>query len=346
MNVRAVVLNWNSRRQTERCLDRLLASDGVELDVLVVDNGSDPAEAHALRQRLGEARVLRLDENRGYAGGMNAGMDFWLEQGDVGDVGDRRASGAPRAARRAHPPLPHVPHSPTPDVLHSPTPGKSPILLVTPDAELAPDAVALLLAELLRTPDAGIAGPAMYFAREPEPWVYEGGRVDARAGRAALLPGRADGEPRDVDYVDGCCMLIRAEVVEAGLRFDDDYFAYYEEMDFCRQAAAAGWRIRIVPAAEVDHPKDFADRPPHYFYYMARNRYRFWARNGGIPFLRVAVGLAAENARNWAMVPRALIDGSRGDWRTRLRFARLHTGGAVRGTRDYLAGRTGPMFGP
>jgi N-acetylglucosaminyl-diphospho-decaprenol L-rhamnosyltransferase len=79
--VRVVLLNWNDREQTERCLAAVAASEGVTPDVLVVDNGSAADDAGHFRARLGADRVLALPNNRGYAGGMNAGLAFWRERG-------------------------------------------------------------------------------------------------------------------------------------------------------------------------------------------------------------------------------------------------------------------------
>jgi GT2 family glycosyltransferase len=305
--VRAVVLNWNDAEQTERCVERLLASRGARVEVVVVDNGSRGDDADRLGQwlqpRPGANRVLALPENRGYAGGMNAGLEHWLAEG-----------------------------------------GSQPILVVTPDAAVAPDTVRVLAEELERTPDAGVVGPVMYHDRGHPPWLGAGGRIDPRRARAALLPQVPSPAPYDADYVDGCCMLVRTAALQDGVRFDQDYFAYFEEMDFCLRLAASGWRTRVVPAAEVDHPKVLARHPAHYFYYMARNRYLFWRRNGAVPFPRVAAHLLLDNLRNWAMVPRAALDRSHpADWRTRLRFAILHTRGALQGTRDHLRGRYGRM---
>jgi GT2 family glycosyltransferase len=301
--VRAVVLNWNDVARTEQCLNRLLASEGVEVDTLVVDNASAGDDVHRLRERLGAGRVLQLPENRGYAGGMDAGLDFWLAEG-----------------------------------------GEDPILLVTPDAAVAPDAVRLLLDEMDREPGVGVAGPVMYYGREPGAKVHAGGRVEPRRVRAGLV-ARTSGAPVvDADYVDGCCMLVRPAAIPRGVRFDPDYFLYFEEIDFCERVLESGWRVSVVQEAEVDHPKRIGGQPPHFFYYMARNRYRFWKKNHGIGFPCVAVQLAGETFRAWASAARAaVVPARRVELRDRMRDAKLHTRGVVQGTRDHLAGRAGRM---
>jgi N-acetylglucosaminyl-diphospho-decaprenol L-rhamnosyltransferase len=301
--VRAVVLNWNMRERTDRCLDALLASRGVEVDVVVVDNGSAGDDARHFRRRLGPDRVLGLPENIGYAGGMNAGIAFWRRPGEP-----------------------------------------TPVLILTPDATVTPDTVRLLADELEATPDAGVVGPLVAYNRELG-LTGAGGMVDPR--RAAVRPVRmpVDRRPYDTHWIDGCCMLLRTEALEAVLPpFDPAYFMYFEETEFCGRARQAGWRVRVVPAAVVDHPKQVGGQAPWYYYYAARNRYRFWRRNHGVRFPRVAAALLAETARSWASVARAaLVSARRPELGLRFRDARLQTRGAVQGTRDYLAGRTGRM---
>lgn len=303
VTVAVVLLTWNSREEAERCLERVRASEGVDADVLLVDNGSTADDAAYFRGLLGEERVIGLGENRGYAGGMNAGLEFWRRQ-----------------------------------------PGDAPVLIVTPDAELGPDVLAKLVAELDRTPDSGIVGPVVVYSRETGR-LAAGGRVDAARARAPLLPGPLAEAPYDADWIDGCCMLVRRAVVrEIGEGFDERFFIYFEETDFCGRVRAAGWRVRVVPDAVVDHPKSPGTLPPYYFYYMVRNSYLFWAKNFGTSALRVGAHVAVATLRSWGAVARSLLPGrEREEWRRRLRDARLQARAAVLGTRDHLRRRYGPM---
>jgi GT2 family glycosyltransferase len=301
--IRAVLLNWNSREQAYRCLERLRASAGVTVDTLVVDNGSAGDDADWFRERVDEDRVLALAENTGYAGGMNAGIRYWLEQG-----------------------------------------GSQPILIITPDAGVNDHTLRLLHDQLDSAPDIGIVGPAMFYARGLKPWVSAGGVVEPDHTRVRLLPVDTQTEPGDVDYVDGCCMLCRPLALADVVGFDPGYFIYYEEIDLCGRVRDAGWRVRVVPAAEVDHPKDVGRHPPYYFYYMTRNRFRFWKKNYDVGFTPVAGRLVVETARSWASALRAIVVPSRRpDWRGAMRDARLQTRALVHGTRDHLADRYGRM---
>lgn len=299
--IRVVLLNWNERKQAEHCLDRLHASESVDLDVLVVDNGSTGDDVERFRERIGADRVVALPENTGYAGGMNAGLRFWRSR-----------------------------------------PAPKPILLITPDASVATDTLRRLAAELEAQPDVGIVGPLVIHSSADGGRLSAGGWIDPRRVSARFLDEPLADRPYPVDWIDGCCMLIRPSVLDSVEPFDDRYFIYYEETDLCARVVRAGWQIRVVPAAAVHHPKAPGTLPSYYFYYMVRNRYLFWRKNFGIRAPRVAAVVAGLTVRAWASVAKSLaLPGRRRDWRARLRDARLQLRAARVGTLDHLNARYG-----
>ncbi|HEY6544385.1 MAG TPA: glycosyltransferase, partial [Dokdonella sp.] len=68
-----ILLAWNRWPMTRRCLDSLLATRPYAAEVIVVDNGSEPDPRASLESTFPGVTVLRLDRNRGFAGGCNAG---------------------------------------------------------------------------------------------------------------------------------------------------------------------------------------------------------------------------------------------------------------------------------
>lgn len=71
--VSVVIVTWNGRRHLAPCLDSLAAQQGVTLEVILVDNGSDDDSVAFVQQAYPWVRVLALPDNRGFAGGNNAG---------------------------------------------------------------------------------------------------------------------------------------------------------------------------------------------------------------------------------------------------------------------------------
>jgi GT2 family glycosyltransferase len=83
----------------------------------------------------------------------------------------------------------------------------------------------------------------------------------ARRKYHALPPGWR----RRVPWVTGCCLLVRADCFREVGGLDDDFFLYYEDVDFCRRASAAGWSVWYDPAVTVTHHNPLHTRavPPH-----------------------------------------------------------------------------------
>jgi GT2 family glycosyltransferase len=68
-----IVVNWNGRQFLQACLDAVASQRGVEFETVVVDNGSTDGSAAFVRDRFPSVRLLELGDNRGFAGGNNAG---------------------------------------------------------------------------------------------------------------------------------------------------------------------------------------------------------------------------------------------------------------------------------
>lgn len=86
-------------------------------------------------------------------------------------------------------------------------------------------------------------------------------------GRARTAP--ADGVP--VDFASGAAMLVKREVFEAVGLFRDEYFLYYDDMEFCWRARLAGFNVGLAAASICRHQYDFHDRLRMLFYFQ-RNR--------------------------------------------------------------------------
>lgn len=61
------------------------------------------------------------------------------------------------------------------------------------------------------------------------------------------------GSPTAVDWVSGACMMIRSSVLQQVGMFDETFFLYFEEVDFCRRVRAVGHQVYVVPEACVEH---------------------------------------------------------------------------------------------
>jgi GT2 family glycosyltransferase len=66
---------------------------------------------------------------------------------------------------------------------------------------------------------------------------------------------------QNVPWVTGCCLLVRRECWQALGGFDEDFFLYYEDVDLCRRACAAGWSVWYEPGVRVTHFRPLHNRP-------------------------------------------------------------------------------------
>ena len=138
-------------------------------------------------------------------------------------------------------------------------------LLLNPDAEVQPGALAMLLAVLRANPRVAAVGPRL---------VYPDGRYQHSAFRLPDLaqaffgffewvpldsgwngryPPRDGGRPRAVEHLLGACLLIRRTALDEIGLLDEAFFMYFEETDWCARALRAGWRLWQVPTAVVQH---------------------------------------------------------------------------------------------
>jgi N-acetylglucosaminyl-diphospho-decaprenol L-rhamnosyltransferase len=141
-------------------------------------------------------------------------------------------------------------------------------LVLNPDTEVAAGALRALVDYAEAHPQVGILGPRLVnpdgspqSSRRRFPTLltafFESTWLQGHAPRRLLdryyardLP---DDAPAEVDWVTGACLLVRRAVYEQVGGFDEGFFMYSEELDFCRRAQAAGWRVAYVPGAVVTH---------------------------------------------------------------------------------------------
>jgi len=212
--VLVIVLDWNGADDTRVCLDSLMAAAS-SFDVLVIDNGSRRSVAPLVRDAYPSVRCIELPTNLGYAGGNNVGLRYALEHG----------------YRFAY-------------VLNNDT-----------AVERGWLDVALELAGGTRV--AAVGSKVVEFDDPARLWMTYG----SVNYRQSLISLAGWGEPdrgqydvvREVEWVPGCALLLScAALRDVGL-FDERFFAYHEDVDWCTSARERGWRILFAPRSVVRH---------------------------------------------------------------------------------------------
>jgi N-acetylglucosaminyl-diphospho-decaprenol L-rhamnosyltransferase len=292
MNLKVIIVNYRTASCTLDCLRSLIAEvqtmEGA--DIVVVENGSHDGSAEQIQSAIeaegwgSHASLLPLEANRGFSAGNNAALRRLLESATPPDY----------------------------------------VLLLNPDTVVRPGAVKTLLEFMERHPGIGIAGSRL---EDPDgtpqrsafrfPTVFsevEGGvrlGIISKLLHNSLLAPPAQDHAHPTDWLAGASMLVRRAVFESVGLMDENYFLYFEEVDFCLAARRAGWPCWYVPLSRVIHlvgqssgvtdTRRPARRVPRYWF---ESRRRFFVKNHGrlynlLADVGWAAGFALWRVRRW-----------------------------------------------
>jgi hypothetical protein len=156
------------------------------------------------------------------------------------------------------------------------------ILLLNTDIDvLRPDLIERLHGPFAADPRCGMVSPVITQAPRGDLIWYAGAQVGNWSG-IPRHPGLGrhyepmhDPKARRTQVSNGCCVLVSGELLDHIGGFDEDYFAYFDEVDLSVRARASGYHIYLWPEALVAHYKDGRSLSPVEAYYMARNSFVF-----------------------------------------------------------------------
>ena len=230
MELTVSVVSYRTPELLRQCL-AALEREALELEVFVVDNASGDGSVDMVRAEFPSANVIENTRNVGFGAAHN------------------------QALRRAH--------------------GRYWVVLNS-DAVPQPGALDTLKRELDDDPEIAVVGPKLTF---PDGTVQQSRRrfpkmntlfaestqlqrfwPDNAALRRYYVQDRSDDEPQDVDWLVGACLCVRGAAAKSVGLFDERFFMYSDELDWCRRFRAAGWRVRYIPSAVVVHVEGASSR--------------------------------------------------------------------------------------
>lgn len=221
LDISIIIINWNTRQMLLNCIESLYRFDiSARYEILVVDNGSSDGSVEAVRHHFPDVIVIANSSNEGFAAANN------------------------RALRVMH--------------------GRY-ALLLNSDTIVKENSLNVLYEFMESHPLIGICGPQLLnsdgskqtsYGRFPTlmsefmsknfirlfPRVYH--NLYADHGCVCTKP---------VDFVIGACMMVRREALEQVGLLDEQYFFFYEEIDWCWRMKKAGWHVFYLSEAEVYH---------------------------------------------------------------------------------------------
>jgi GT2 family glycosyltransferase len=208
-----VIVTWNGLHDTLECLQALRRSTYTNNRIVLVDNASSDGTVDTVQRYFPEVHLIANATNTGYVHANNQGIAWALDH------------------------------------------GADWILLLNNDVRMEPDTLAEMVRVGQDTPGVGIVGPVMQRTLRPD-LLDLGGDLDFRWGRVLLrrytaaLNGRA---VLPIDYVWGCALMVRREVVEAVGGLEPVYVAYFEDAELCLRAAQMGCQTVTALRAHVVH---------------------------------------------------------------------------------------------
>jgi len=237
--VTIIVLNWNGKCDTIECLESLKRITYPNYDIVLVDNGSTDGSVSDFRQRFPHIPILETGANLGFSGGNNVGIRWGLEV------------------------------------------GAEYMLLLNNDTVVQADFLDELVSFAQSDRRIGFAGPKIYYYKYngrkdvlacagSEFKIWKGRLVHVGAG--TVDRGQYD-TVREVDYVEGSCLLARTEMINSVGLLNPDFFLYWEDTDWCIRGVQAGFKAVYVPAAHVWHkvPVRTEGKSSQAYYYYGRN---------------------------------------------------------------------------
>ena len=242
-NLSIITINYNGLKDTCELIESLPLEDK-SIEVIVVDNASKEDEAAIIANSYPQVKVIRSEQNLGFAGGNNLGI---------------------KAAQGKY------------------------LFFINNDVILKPQTsdIRHLISRLETDDKIGAVCPKIRFAWGDKPIQFAGytplSRYTMRnrsIGFGEIDKGQYD-TAHPTPYAHGAAMMVKREAIEKVGLMPECYFLYYEELDWSKMFARAGYTIWYEPACTIYHKESQAtgQNSPLKTYYLTRNRLLFVKRN-------------------------------------------------------------------
>jgi GT2 family glycosyltransferase len=223
--LQTIIVTWNNSGTIMKCLQSIKECAPAYLSsVLLIDNHSTDGSIPDVETSYPEILVIKNSVNLGFAKAVNQGL----------------MNSSSRYC-----------------------------LILNPDTIVNPDTLQGLTEFMEKTPEVGLAGPQVIspdniqelsFGCFPNVWneyIQRKRYYQLERKEPTIIDWMYHQikESKEVDWVSGVCMIIRREAVEKAGYLDENYFMYYEDIDYCHTLKDAGWKIYYYPQAIIQHAR-------------------------------------------------------------------------------------------
>ncbi|MCM8709411.1 glycosyltransferase family 2 protein [Clostridium sp. SYSU_GA19001] len=266
-----ILVNYNNFTDTIQCVNSLKKLTNKNYEIVIVDNGSQNNSVEEIKKSLPNIKLIETGKNLGFAGANNVAIKYGLENN--ADF----------------------------------------YLLLNNDTIVEPDFLDNMMEIFKNYSKVGIVGSKiMYYGNKKLIW-YAGGKVNwlkfrvEHFGLKEIDKGQYDNES-EVDFITGCNMLIKKEVLENIGLLEEDYFMYYEDVDFCIKAMMKGYKLIYTPKAVIYHKVSVASGGEDSAFaikWNTRNKIifmnKFKKKVKLFSYLVSIAGISVSNIKKWIM---------------------------------------------
>lgn len=211
-----ILLQYNYPEYTIECIRSLQKLDYPNYEIVVVDNASSSETQEAIKRHFPQIPLIRNKKNLGYTGGNNVGIRYSLQK------------------------------------------GADYIYILNNDTIVAKNSLKKLVEMLQSNPEIGAVMPKIYYYDKPDTIQGAGCKISVRRGLAGLVGTNEIDRGQyervtETDYISGCALLTKKEVIEKVGLFDENYFIYYDDVDWSVRARQSGFKLFYIPQATIWH---------------------------------------------------------------------------------------------
>jgi len=218
--VSIVILNYNGSRDTIECLESIYSKLMYKsFQVILVDNGSDPEDVSSLKKWIGSSGVKR-------EGNFEKELIFIESKENLGFSGGNNLG-----------------------IRYALSRGADYIWLLNNDTVVTHHSLDSLVSVAEKEPKIGLVTSKVYCYDDPRKVQYNGKRVFYEG----VDDSGGDVEPRPVDVISGCSLLMKSAFLGKIGLLDEDYFLYFEDNDIFTRALKARWKAYYCPTSIVYH---------------------------------------------------------------------------------------------
>ncbi len=244
LKIYVVILNWNNFEDTDKCINSLLAIDDSRIRIVIVDNHSTDNSVPLFKQKYSQFPLLISDSNKGYAGGMNIGIKYAIENSADYIILSNND-------------------------IEYPNNFLQPMLeLINKDQSIGIVSPKVLYSNSRQN----------IYCAGADFKIMRGAGVAAYQGKDTKAFGN---EIREITMAEGSCFLAKKDVFEKAGLFNEDFFMYFEDLEFSDRVRKH-FKLFYTPHSVIYHKggagSSWKNHSPLYYYYYTRNRYLYFKK--------------------------------------------------------------------